>query len=128
LITIPGVNRLATQVILAEIGPDMPAFPSASHLLSWPGDVGRAGRTSRHQSIRHVRGWVGDESSSGIETDHILTVQFLVWLMLEVMIIRLEEELAAQPGHPGTLLLAARAARLAEIESEIAVLAGRKGP
>jgi len=35
LITIPGVSRIAAQVVLAEIGPDMSPFPTAGHLLSW---------------------------------------------------------------------------------------------
>ncbi len=34
---IPGVNRRTTEVILAEIGPDMRVFPSAHHLASWAG-------------------------------------------------------------------------------------------
>lgn len=37
LCTIPGVARLAAQVILAEIGRDMSRFPTAGHLLSWAG-------------------------------------------------------------------------------------------
>jgi transposase len=34
---IPGVGKQAAEVILAEIGPDMTAFPSAGHLASWAG-------------------------------------------------------------------------------------------
>lgn len=34
---IPGVNRRTTEVILAEIGPDMWVFPSVHHLASWAG-------------------------------------------------------------------------------------------
>lgn len=37
LATIPGVSRIAAQVILAEIGPDMARFPSVGHLVSWAG-------------------------------------------------------------------------------------------
>ena len=33
--TIPGVDLLTAQVLLAEIGDDMERFPSASHLVSW---------------------------------------------------------------------------------------------
>jgi transposase len=37
LVTIPGVNRRAAEVIVAEIGTDMTKFPSAGHLSSWAG-------------------------------------------------------------------------------------------
>ena len=34
---IPGVGQRAAEVILAEMGPDMAAFPTAGHLSSWAG-------------------------------------------------------------------------------------------
>jgi len=37
LCTIPGVQRRAAEVIVAEIGTDMSVFPSAGHLASWAG-------------------------------------------------------------------------------------------
>jgi transposase len=37
LCTIPGVGRRAAEIILAETGADMTAFPSAKHLASWAG-------------------------------------------------------------------------------------------
>ena len=37
LCTIPGVQRLTAQIIVAEIGTDMNAFPTAGHLASWAG-------------------------------------------------------------------------------------------
>jgi transposase len=37
LCTIPGVGRRAAEVIIAETGGDMTAFPSAKHLASWEG-------------------------------------------------------------------------------------------
>ena len=36
-ITVPGVERVAAWTLVAEIGPDMTAFPSAAHLASWAG-------------------------------------------------------------------------------------------
>lgn len=56
---IPGVNRRTVEVILAEIGPDVKAFPSAQHLASWAclcpgnnitGGKRRSGRTRRGQN------------------------------------------------------------------------------
>jgi len=35
--TIPGVARIAAEVIVSEIGIDMSRFPSAGHLASWAG-------------------------------------------------------------------------------------------
>ncbi|WP_406502972.1 IS110 family transposase [Streptomyces sp. NBC_00212] len=35
--TIPGVGRMAAEIILAETGGDMRQFPSAHHLASWTG-------------------------------------------------------------------------------------------
>ncbi len=35
--TIPGVGRTAAAILLAELGADLRAFPSATHLASWAG-------------------------------------------------------------------------------------------
>jgi transposase len=35
--TIPGVDRRAVEMLLAEIGPDMSRFPTDAHLASWGG-------------------------------------------------------------------------------------------
>ena len=35
--TIPGVDRRAAEVIVAEIGTDMTQFATAGHLCSWAG-------------------------------------------------------------------------------------------
>ncbi|MBZ9642242.1 IS110 family transposase [Streptomyces sp. PSKA30] len=37
LVTIPGVNTRAAEVILAEIGDDIARFPRAADLASWAG-------------------------------------------------------------------------------------------
>lgn len=37
LITIPGIDRKTAWAILAELGPDLSAFPDARHLASWSG-------------------------------------------------------------------------------------------
>lgn len=37
LCTIPGIDAVTAWTILAEIGPDVSAFPDADHLVSWAG-------------------------------------------------------------------------------------------
>ena len=37
LVTIPGVGKRASEVIIAETGADMTRFPTAGHLASWAG-------------------------------------------------------------------------------------------
>lgn len=48
LIAIPGFDRVSAQCVIAEIGPDMKAFPTAGNLCSWakvcPGTNESAGR------------------------------------------------------------------------------------
>ncbi|MEU3756793.1 IS110 family transposase [Streptomyces olivoreticuli] len=52
--TIPGIGRMAAEIILAEMGGDMNQFPTAQHLASWIGvcpglnesaGVSKSGRT-----------------------------------------------------------------------------------
>jgi transposase len=55
--SIPGINRRTAEVIIAEIGVDMGAFPSAAHLASWaalcPGNNESAGK---HKSGKTRKG------------------------------------------------------------------------
>jgi transposase len=55
--SIPGINRRTAEVIIAEIGVDMSAFPSAAHLASWaalcPGNNESAGK---HKSGKTRKG------------------------------------------------------------------------
>jgi transposase len=48
LMAVPGISRTVAEVVLAEAGPDLAAFPSAAHLASWaglcPGNNESAGR------------------------------------------------------------------------------------
>ena len=49
--SIPGVDSRAAYAILAEIGRDMTAFPTAQHICSWaglaPGNYQSAGKTKK---------------------------------------------------------------------------------
>jgi transposase len=55
--SIPGINRRTAEVIIAEIGVDMSAFPTAAHLASWaalcPGNNESAGK---HKSGKTRKG------------------------------------------------------------------------
>jgi len=62
LCTIPGVDRRSGEVILAEMGPDMAQFPSASHLASWAGicpgqreSAGKRGSAKTRKGSRWLR-------------------------------------------------------------------------
>jgi len=60
LTSLPGISDIAAQTILAEIGPDMSAFPAAGHLLSWAGLTPRldesAGKRRSTRSRKARRG------------------------------------------------------------------------
>ena len=55
LITIPGVSRVSAQVILAELGADMSAFPTSGHLLSWAGLTPRLDESAGKRRSTRVR-------------------------------------------------------------------------
>jgi transposase len=59
--TIPGVDRRAAEVIVAEVGPDMGQFPTAAHLASWAGGflgtTSRPASTARAGPARAPSGW-----------------------------------------------------------------------
>jgi transposase len=76
--SIPGLGERAAEVIVAEIGPDMAAFPTAGHLASWaglcPGNNESAGRrqtgktTKGSQWLRTVMTQVAWSASHTKET------------------------------------------------------------
>lgn len=61
LCTIPGVDTILAEAIIAEIGVDMSAFPTASHLASWagmcPGQHESAGKPKKG-TARHGDSWL----------------------------------------------------------------------
>jgi transposase len=56
---IPGVNRTTIENVIAEIGDDMKAFPSAEHLSSWagmcPGNEESAGKRIHNRTTKGNR-------------------------------------------------------------------------
>jgi transposase len=63
LCTIPGVKERSAQNILAEIGADMTAFPTAGHLASWAGQCpGNDQSAGKRRSGRTRKGskWLDD--------------------------------------------------------------------
>jgi transposase len=48
LCTVPGIDRITAQVLIAELGTDMSQFPTAAHVASWaglcPGNAESAGK------------------------------------------------------------------------------------
>jgi transposase len=85
--TIPGLGAKAAEVIVAEIGTDMTAFPTAGHLASWaglcPGNNESAGRrrtgktTKGSQWLRTVLVQVAWSASHTKET--IFSVTYRRW-------------------------------------------------
>jgi len=61
LMTIPGVDKIIAEAIIAEVGVDMSAFPTAAHLASWagmcPGQHESAGK-SKKGTARHGDSWL----------------------------------------------------------------------
>jgi len=53
--TVPGVQELLAQTILAEIGADMTRFPDAGHLLSWAGLCPRSDESAGKRRSTRVR-------------------------------------------------------------------------
>jgi transposase len=53
--SIPGVQRRAAEVIVAEIGTDMSVFPSAKHLASWAGQCPGNDRSAGRQRSGRTR-------------------------------------------------------------------------
>lgn len=59
--TIPGVDRVVAQCLLAEVGADMSRFPSPEHLASWAGMCPRADESAgkrRSQRTNPANRWL----------------------------------------------------------------------
>jgi transposase len=66
---IPGIGAAAAAAIIAEIGVDMPRFPTAAHLCSWanfsPGLNNSAGKTKANRSTGHGKPLPGPHPRRG---------------------------------------------------------------
>ena len=76
---VPGINLVAAQAIIAEIGLDMGQFPTAGHLVSWarisPRTVQSGPRTSSGKpgkANRYLRGVLGEVAAGAARTDTFL--------------------------------------------------------
>jgi len=73
--TIPGVDKRAAEMILAEIGPDMSRFPTEAHLASWggmcPGQRESAGKkhsAATRKGSKWLRGTLTECSKAVVRT------------------------------------------------------------
>ncbi len=71
LTSIPGVSRTVADIIIAETGADMTAFPSAAHLCSWAGvrpgqheSAGRRKTAPTRPGNRHLKAALGTAAMS----------------------------------------------------------------
>lgn len=76
---VPGINLVAAQAIIAEIGLDMGQFPTAGHLVSWariaPRTVQSGPRTTSGKpgkANRYLRGVLGEVAAGAARTDTFL--------------------------------------------------------
>jgi transposase len=61
LMTIPGVDKIVAEAIIAEIGVDMSRFPTAAHLASWAGlcpGQHESAKKSKHGTSRPGDSWL----------------------------------------------------------------------
>ncbi len=61
LSTIPGVDQLTAQVMIAEMGVDMSVFPTPGHLAAWAGVAPASHESAGHRrpaGTRHGRRWL----------------------------------------------------------------------
>ena len=55
LCEIPGISRIVAETVIAEIGGDMSAFPTADHLISWAGLCPRLDESAGRRRSTRVR-------------------------------------------------------------------------
>lgn len=77
LCSIPGVQRRTAEVIIAETGGDMTAFPTAKHLASWAGmcpgnhqSAGRRGLGTTRKGSKWLRAALAEAALAAARTKH----------------------------------------------------------
>lgn len=72
--SIPGFNRVSAAETVAEVGPDVKAFPSASHLSSWagvcPGNYVSAGKRATSRTTKGNPYWRATLNQSAWASSH----------------------------------------------------------
>lgn len=73
--TIPGVDRRAAEMLLAEIGPDMSQFPTDAHLASWAGlcpgqreSAGKQHSSKTRKGSKWLRGTLTESAKAVVRT------------------------------------------------------------
>ena len=73
--TIPGVDQRAAEMILAEIGVDMRAFPTPKHLASWAGicpgqneSAGKRRSTKTRKGSKWLRATLAESANAAART------------------------------------------------------------
>ena len=73
--TIPGVDRRAAEMLLAEIGPDMSQFPTEHQLASWAGlcpgqheSGGKKGSSKTRKGSKWLRGTLTESAKAVVRT------------------------------------------------------------
>ena len=73
--TIPGVDKRAAEMLLAEIGPDMSRFPTDAHLASWGGmcpgqreSGGKKHSAATRKGSKWLRGTLTESSKAVVRT------------------------------------------------------------
>ncbi len=73
--TIPGIDKRAAEMLLAEIGPDMSQFPTEHHLASWAGlcpgqreSGGKQHSTATRKGSKWLRGTLTESAKAVVRT------------------------------------------------------------
>ena len=81
--TIPGVDKRAAEMLLAEIGPDMSRFPTDAHLASWGGmcpgqreSGGRKHSAATRKGSKWLRGTLTECSKAVVRTNTYLSARY----------------------------------------------------
>jgi transposase len=75
LMSIPGVKQRSAEVLIAEIGVDMTAFPTPKHLASWAGmcpgqneSAGKRRSTKTRKGSKWLRATLGESANAAART------------------------------------------------------------